>query len=509
MLSAIPPLWRDLDAYVQITQPPGAVTILHYGPLYCFVARIPLYLGYAIDCVRAGDPLRPSFFIHPVLSNSGVFVLLLSQHVSLCFAAFYLIAATTRVFWVRFILGITWALNPLFYTFAHTVGSETLSMVLVLLLGAMGLRMVQGSGEIRRKHWLVFGIVLWLCILTRHINAVLAALMPAAFGLLGMYHLTVLLFTRTQAFSGRHWLSAKSAFKQATIAIVVAISCVVFANASLRVLCYAARTPYYSRLGLTFLFRLKFLATLPPEKRNELLDEVAKHTSSTDVRNVISLLRVSFPAGISNWEVRDFNHKAKALLFTLQSDPNGDKYPLLLNHVALAFLYPPNDIFLEAVTTDFKRSQEITIPDVVSFLFVTTRFYFTHPDAMPQCASLVTFHDKDAAEVFAIFKKHSYFRHPKNLSYRAFLFFWLIGLALFLAIAKTRKQDAACLASYAAALTVVGLLMMIASCFLTIFQPRYTLPMWELTIVSMFILFGGVTQSLFPPSCRRSSDETR
>jgi hypothetical protein len=448
--------------------------------------------------VRAGASLQtPSFFIHPILSDSGVFVLLMSQHASLCFAASCLIAATTRVFWVRFMLAIMWAFNPLFYTFAHTVGSEAFSMVLVLILGATGLRIVQGSGEVRRKDWLVFGIVLWLCILTRHINALLAALMPAAFFLLGLSHLIVLLFTRTRVFSGRHWLNARSACKQATIAIVVAISCVVLANASVRVLCYLARTPYYSRLGLTFLFRLKFLATLPPEKRNELLDEVANHSSSTDIRNIISLLRVSFPAGISNWDVQDFNDKASALLFTPQSDPNGEKYSLLLNHVTLAFLYPPNEIFLDAVTTDFKRSQEITIPDVVSFLFITTRFYFSHRDAMPQCASLVTFHDKDAAEVFAIFKKHSYFRHPKNLSYRAFLFFWLIGLALFLAIAKMRKQEAAGLASYAAALTAVGLLMMIANCFLTIFQPRFTLPMWELTIVSMFILFGRMTESLF------------
>ena len=510
MMSVIPPLWRDVDAYVQLTQPPGPLTILHYGPLYCFVARIPLFLGYAIDCVRAGAPvLTPSFFIHPTLSDSGVFVLLLSQHLSLCFAAFCLIAATTRVFCVRFMLAITWALNPLFYTFAHTVGSEALSMVLVLLLGVRGLRIVQVPGKVRRKDWLVFGIVLWLCILTRHINALLGALMPAAFVLLGSSHLIVLLFTRTQAFSGGHWLNAKSACKQATIGIVVAISCVVLANASVRVLCYAARTPYYSRLGITFLFRLKFLATIPPEKRNELLGEVANHSSSTDIRNIISLLRESFPAGISNWDVQEFDNKARALLFTPQSDPDGEKYAILLNHVTLAFLYPPNEIFLNAVTTDFKRSQEITLPDVVSFLFVTTRFYFSHRDAMPQCASLVTFRGKDAAEVFAIFKKHSYFHHPKNLNYRALLFFWLIGLALFLGIAETRKQEAAGLASYAAALTAAGLLMMIANCFLTIFQPRFSLPMWELTIASMFILFGGVTQSLFSPSRRRSGDETR
>ena len=64
MLSRIPPLWRDVDAYVQVTQPPGLGTILHYGPLYCFVARIPLYLGYAIDRVARGAPLPRASFFH-------------------------------------------------------------------------------------------------------------------------------------------------------------------------------------------------------------------------------------------------------------------------------------------------------------------------------------------------------------------------------------------------------------------------------------------------------------
>ena len=104
MLSVIPPLWRDLDAYIQLTYPPGIETIVHFGPLYCFGARIPLYIGYGVECLRAGTPFPSPVFFHPTLNDSGVFLLLLSQHVALSGSGLYFIILTSRLFWVRFVL---------------------------------------------------------------------------------------------------------------------------------------------------------------------------------------------------------------------------------------------------------------------------------------------------------------------------------------------------------------------------------------------------------------------
>ena len=496
MITVIPPLWRDIDAYGEVTQFPGTGTFLLYGPLYCFAARVPLYFGYAIDCLREGSPLPTfRFFGQPILSDAGVFALLVTQHAGLCCSAFYLISSTTRLFWSRLLLAIAWMLNPLFYTLAHTIGSEALSMIVLLLMGATGLRIVQSSRNVSR--WFLFGILLYLSILTRHVNAVLAALMPAAFL---TYGFIVAPFTASSACGRDRLVTTKRAFQQAAVAVAVGLSCIVLANASVGVLCHAARIPYYSTLGLSFLYRLKFLATLRPEERNQLLDQAAKHTSSPDVRNLISLLRVSFPARTSNWDVKAFNQKASALLFPGETDPSGVRYAVLLNHTAITFLYPPNEIFLRRVAMDLNRSQQITIPDVVSFLFVTTRFYFSHREAMPQCASLVTFRGKNAEQIFAIFKRHSYFRHPKNVSYHAFLVIWIVLLAAFLLTAKMRERDVTGIASYASALIVIAILMMLANCLLAVFQPRYTLPMWELTIVSLCILFGGMMDALLHQS---------
>ena len=498
MLTLIPPLWRDVDAYIQVTYPPGSATILQYSPLYCFAARFPLYLGYTIECVRAGQPLPGlGFFVHPTLTNWGVFLLLLLQHAALCSAALYLITVASGIFWVRLILAIAWSANPLFYTFAHCVGGETLSMILTLLIGATGLKIIQHSRTIPKIEWILFGLLLWLCILARHINAPLAALLPLTFIVVSICRLIGLRFARSQ--SVRRWnrLRWRQALRNATIAFVIGLSCIMLANASLRALCYAANVPYHSVVGFAFLGRLKFLAALPIQQRNQLLDQATKNTVSADVKNVISVLGNECASGIANWDQGALIKNAQAAFFpppgTLAEQQRVDS---ALNGMVRAFLWPPEKIFVRAIATDFKRSQQITIPEVVAFLFVTTRFYFSHRDLMPQCAALVTFRSKDADQTFGIFKKHSYFRHPKNLTYCVLLFLWVIGFLLLVVIAKVRKKDVYELASYATALVAVGLLIMLANCFLAVFQPRYTLPMWELTIISVASLLGAIMDAL-------------
>lgn len=499
MLTLIPPLWRDVDAYIQVTQPPGSETILQYSPLYCFAARIPLYLGHAIECIKTDQPWPSfSFFVHPTLTDSGVFLLLLLQHAALCSAAFYLITVTSGIFWVRLILAIVWAANPLFYSFAHCVGGETLSLILTLLIGAIGLRIIGYPGKIPANKWLLFGVLLWLCILARHINAVLAVVLPVTFVVVSICRFIGLRFARPQPVHDWNRSRWQQALRNATIALVIGLSCIMLANAFLRVLCYAANVPYHSVVGLAFVGRLKFLAALPSEQRNQLLDQATKNTDSADVKNLIAVLRNESAGGIANWHQVAFIRSAQAA-FVLSPGTLGEQQRLdiALNGMVRAFLWPPEKIFMTAIATDFKRSQQITIPDVVAFLFVTTRFYFAHRDAMPQCAALVTFRSKDADRIFEIFKKHSYFRHPKKLAYHVLLLLWVTSFLLLVAIAMARKKDVCELASYATALMAVGVLIMLANCFLAVFQPRYTLPMWELTIISVASLLGAITEVLF------------
>src|SRR5438067_13154661 len=97
LLLAVPPLWRDVDAYNQTVLSPGMVTILLHGPLYCTLSRVPLWLGYLVS--GAGPAVSLGHFIkHTHLTDAGVFALLFLQHAALCCAAVYLIGAVARSF---------------------------------------------------------------------------------------------------------------------------------------------------------------------------------------------------------------------------------------------------------------------------------------------------------------------------------------------------------------------------------------------------------------------------
>ena len=122
MIVNIPPLWRDADAYNQVVQPPLTATYWGHGAAYCYLAKLPLFLGEQLERRWMGTPpAAPSdaSITLTTITDTGVWLLIIAQHLALCGATFLLIAAVVQVFWIRLVLALIWASNPLFYTFAH------------------------------------------------------------------------------------------------------------------------------------------------------------------------------------------------------------------------------------------------------------------------------------------------------------------------------------------------------------------------------------------------------
>ena len=97
MIATIPPLWRDSDAYNQVTQNPLVATFWGHGPAYCYAAKVPLFLGEQLERWR-GTAAASHESGSSQLTNAGVWLLIIAQHLALCGAAFYFILTISRFF---------------------------------------------------------------------------------------------------------------------------------------------------------------------------------------------------------------------------------------------------------------------------------------------------------------------------------------------------------------------------------------------------------------------------
>ncbi|MDQ2867943.1 MAG: hypothetical protein M3R59_05960 [Verrucomicrobiota bacterium] len=482
MFFAIPPLWKDIDAYLQVTAPPQAGPFILYGPVTCLVPRAFFYLGQIYECMKTGAAL-PSldFFAHPTLSDPGVWLLLGAQHLGLVAGALFLITSAARKFLARLLVALLWAVNPLFYVWAHCVGSEALSLIIVLFMSAVGLRIVRGE-----RRWFLFGALLVLAMLTRHINGVLAALLPIAFGAAAFANFFA---ARQRVHRVRRWLCfrARKNFQRAALAVAVGLACIAISSITFRGLSYAAGVPYQSSFGFTFLFRLNFLASLSISERAALLERVQQRTNSPGVKLLLDRFATA-PAQGDKLDVMALLADAQREFAARPASAKAD-FRAVLNENARAFLLPPTPEHLHAMRVDFQRAFTVSIYSALYQAFGATTYLFPDGKRDLLCARLTTFRNFSAAHLLSLPKQYRYLRR-RSFTYARLILLWCV-LLIASAIRRRRLTIAGI---YAIALTAVGLLAMLATNMVDELQARFTLPMWELTICSAVILIGHLLE---------------
>lgn len=482
MLATIPPLWRDVDAYSQVALPPALATYWGNGALYCFASGVPLLIGAVFE----RGPEAAASLLQPPLTDSGVWLLVASQHLALVGAAFFFITTISHLPWVRLTFGVVWmALAPL-YTFSQCVGSETLSMVGVIVLATLGWRIVRRERTSRRS-WVLYHLALLACFLTRYVNLWLLLLLPVTFLMAWLQGRLRMLFAEQR---NRRRLKVSSAWKlrRALLALACGILCLAAADTSVRIICRLAHLRFHSHTGPTFLWRLAFLKDLPAAERNQLLDQVAGRVRSSEARQLLELLRQTFDRG-DRLDPAVFRAEGRAMLARPMTHGGGGRMGRALNEMATAFLWPPTAAHLRVARYDFARARRVTPRDVDNSLFRTTAFYFDHPDLMPESSKLVTFRDSSAKAINQIPNEHHYFGIGRRLTYNRCFVPWVVTLGLILFLLR-RHPAAAKIVPYAITLTAGGLVMMFSTCLLGELLPRYTLPMWELLVLSQFALLA-------------------
>ena len=493
MLS-VPPLWRGVDAYNQTVRPPGLVTILLHAPLYCTLSRVPLWFGYLIS--RSGPAESLGYFIkHSQLTDAGVYSLVVLQHVALVSGAVYLIYAIARRLLLRLFLAVLFASQPLFYAFAHCVGSEALSMILMLFLAASGVRLMLRYPDIGARDWIVFTALVATGCLTRHINCVLAAVLPITMFVIMIERGFRLLVAgqKTNAAANLQFSKAWKIFLVSVASGLIGLFC---ATSATHFLCWGARTPWRSTFGYTFLWRFDFLGTMQLPQRRALLDLVASKCKRLESRQLLDLLGTWIDRN-KVWEPGGFIQEAHSSFSDSEMKYHGEKFDRVLNEIASGFLYPPPAPLRSVALRDFKMATELSESDIVQFLFVNTDYFFSHRDKMPHCSNLKTF--REPPKQFNNARKLFYFRFWKLVSFRAWA---VLGAVLFfLAIIVDYKRGTANAPTivYAACLSLVGIGMGLLTFFFAQLQPRYVLPMMELLLLSMIILLGVTFSGPRPP----------
>lgn len=496
MLVSIPPLWRDADAYVQLTQNPLVSTFWGHAPAYCYLAKVPLFIGEQWERWRGVLPSTAALS-KPALTDTGIWLLIVAQHAAMCLAAYWFICVAARRFWVRLVLAAGWASNALFYTFAQCVGSETLGMITILLVAAQGLRIIRTERQASWKEWYFFAVTLVVCILSRDLNLALLGLLPASCLLawaLGK------LRRRTPGESGAIPL------RRLVAATAVGLACVVVAHQIPRAFARKTHLHPHSRLGFTFLWRLHSLSDLSQESRHVLLERVKARAESREVRELIELLETQTQQGDPvNHQV--FVVKAVSIV---GGPPHWLELDRTLNKMAMTFLWPPNPELVQASRTDFFSAIRFPSTVISRYLFDTTCYYFEHREELPACAGLITFRgDATPDQIKELPNKHAYFQFWARLTYVEMLFIWLAALLIYVTLAARISVTWVWRAAYSIGLVLTGIVTFAVACLLHDYEPRFSLTMWELMFLSLIVIAGAVEAMLAGRSPEREEEVRR
>ncbi|HVF70419.1 MAG TPA: hypothetical protein VM940_02315, partial [Chthoniobacterales bacterium] len=420
MIATIPPLWRDSDAYNQLVQDPLVATFWGHGAAYCHLAKVPLLLGELLENSAPPSTTSTPRTGQPGLTDTGVALLILGQHLALAGAAFYFLTAITSIFWVRLAMALAWGTISLFYTFAHCVGSESLSLILIVLLVGAAIRLVASRDEGSWRDWWVFASALTGCLLSRHINLCLVALLPGALVLSWILKgIQRRFFVRTLSPG-----SAGTDLRKVFLAVIIVLAA--FATAHFTVQGLARKTRYHphSRLGYTFLWRLRFIDDLAPQSRSALLQRLTTETKSEDARKLLSLLNQMQAEGST---FQDWGSFMRRGIEFFGGSMHWEKLDGALNQMAYTFLIPPGPEIKAVAFRDLRFGLGASSADVTSYLFDTTSYYFSHKADMIGCEKLTPFRDHTSEQISSLPSRYSYFQFGAKWTYDKVFAAWSIA----------------------------------------------------------------------------------
>ena len=487
LLLNFPPLWRDSDGFWQITGKFNDLTVLHWPPLYCFVARLPIALGQILAALVRGQGIPRISVMHPVMTDLGLSLLLISQHALLIATMLFACVSATKFPIVQVLIAGLFVLNPALYAFAHSVGSEALSNVFTLLTAILGYRCI--VTQTASKGWLgVFFLSLVVAILTRHVNAILAGLLPVAF-LLALLLNTIGNMLRGDRIGSGEVILLHHRFLTFTL---LGVGAIVAANAVTILACRLTKTPFRSKIGATFEWRLDYLETISPNSQIEILKAIDHDLNDSAISYALGKAQALLATG-RPWDPTII-HTA---LFDWLSAQGTTGWRTLrfevdkrLNRIALQFLLTGGTEFWSSVIRNFWTGLNFSSADLCREAFRTTDLLvqFSVDNSFRPIRHLATFQSQEQSYE-SRWSRNAYLTLGQPVRLWELMLVALFGAVWSCSLRQKRNPQ---LGVYLISLVITGAAICFANCALTFLAPRFTLPLYCLVLVGLAMLLGSL-----------------
>lgn len=364
-LSQFPPLWRDSDGFYQISTRPNYLQLLHWPPLYCLCARIPILVGNWIGAHGAHSLLATNSFDEPALTESGLFALVLVQQALLVVGLLTVCLTICTRTATRIGLALLFASQAWLYAFAQCVGSEAFAHVFVLLVIAAAVVWMRRNGSGKLTNVLLF-VALAFAALARHINLLLLLLVPFWCGL-------NLLASFAYRGSDRRAVGLRSVRRLLRASLISA--CALAASALVTWACCSFyHVPYRSRIGYVFQWRLNYLAGLSPAERATRFSRLTKDLRDPAIDYGIKAWEESASKGES-WQTELLSQAVFAWFqknTTLPFRQQAYEMDNRLNRICRWFLFSGDQKLYASIFQDTIHSLEFSPADIAREPFVCT-----------------------------------------------------------------------------------------------------------------------------------------
>jgi hypothetical protein len=466
------PFWKSSDVLCQLGDPLTSENILLVPPLYCIIGRIPFWLT---DTLLLGSSPNLFSFQHPSLA--AVYALVVCQHAGLWLALRYFVTAVPASAAGRGAIVLLLASVASFYSFAHTAGAEATTAITWFALFGVGLRILNGGAT--WKAWLVYVLILLLCIGSRHVSALLLGWLPVTAFLLFVF----------RAFVRKGSLSAPPLARIAGMALLLSVLVLGMEKTIVRALCEHFGVIQREMVGRTLCERIgSFLNSLSAPEKEQVERKASQDDDKPDLKLAMdSLIRVGTYYQGSNEVIAQALSKGG-----LQGEKLRAEVDRITLQAALRFYRTFDPRLIRIIVMDVVRGFYPTNDQGIALTGPKATFYSVediekNPAAWAQLRSLSFFEPSIADATLERALHDNMIRHWRFMPIAV----WCLLFATIGGWRMIRGKLSMDLAIVAVCIFGIGLAIYVVTCICNLSQPRYVLPLWVGTIASGCILMAG------------------